>query len=49
MRRSHIACHAASFAWLLQRPLKFDPVKEEFINDAEANSMRARAERDWRA
>lgn len=49
MRRSHIACHAASFSWLLQRPLKFDPVKEEFINDAEANSLRARAERNWKA
>jgi len=49
MRRSHIACHAASFAWILGRPLKFDPVKEEFINDAEANGLRARAERDWRA
>ena len=49
MRRSHIACHAASFAWLLQRPLRFDPVKEEFINDAEANGLRVRAERDWRA
>jgi predicted dehydrogenase len=49
MRRSHIACHAASFAWLLQRPVRLDPVKEEFIDDAEANSMRVRAERDWRA
>jgi hypothetical protein len=49
MRRSHIACHAASFAWLLRRPLTFDPVKEEFVNDDEANGLRTRAERDWRA
>jgi predicted dehydrogenase len=49
MRRSHIACHAAATAWILGRPLKFDPVKEEFVNDAEANGLRARAERDWRA
>lgn len=48
MRRSHIACHAAAIAWILQRPLKFDPVKEEFVNDTEANGLRARAERDWR-
>lgn len=49
MRRSHIACHAAAIAWILQRPLKFDPVKEEFVNDAEANGLRARPERDWKA
>lgn len=47
MRRSHIACHAAAAAWILQRPLKFDPVKEEFINDDEANRLRHRPERDW--
>ncbi len=49
MRRSHVACHAASFAWLLQRPLTFDPVKETFVGDDEANGLRTRAERDWRA
>ena len=47
MRRSHIACHAAAIAWILGRTLKFDPVKEEFINDPDANSLRARAARDW--
>ncbi|HWL08607.1 MAG TPA: Gfo/Idh/MocA family oxidoreductase [Planctomicrobium sp.] len=47
MRRSHIACHAAAASWILQRPLKFDPVKEEFINDDEANRLRHRPERDW--
>lgn len=46
MRHSHIACHAASLAWILQRPLRFDPAKEEFINDAEANSLRSRAARE---
>ena len=49
MRRSHIACHAAAIAWILQRKLKFDPVKEEFINDDEANRFRSRAARDWTA
>ncbi|MCR4412729.1 MAG: Gfo/Idh/MocA family oxidoreductase [Thermoguttaceae bacterium] len=47
--RSHIVCHAAYIAWQLGRTLKFDPVKEEFIGDAEANRMRSRALREpWR-
>jgi len=45
MRRSHIACHAAALAWILKRKLKFDPVKEEFIGDDEANGLRSRAAR----
>ncbi len=47
MRRSHIASHAAALSWVLQRKLKFDPVKEEFIDDPEANLLRSRAARDW--
>ena len=47
--RSHVACHAAYIAWQLGRTLKFDPIKEEFIGDDEANRMRSRAMRDpWR-
>ena len=47
--RSHVVCHAAYIAWQLGRPVKFDPVKEEFIGDAEANRMRSRAMREpWR-
>lgn len=46
MRHSHIACHAAAIAWMLKRKLRFDAVKEEFVGDAEANRMRARALRD---
>lgn len=49
MRRSHVACHAAALSWILQRPLKLDPVKEEFINDDEANGLRTRAARSWKA
>jgi predicted dehydrogenase len=41
MRRSHIACHAAALSWLLNRKLRFDPNKEEFIDDAEANGLRS--------
>lgn len=47
MRRSHIACHAAAIAWVLKRKLKLDPVKEEFINDPEANLLRSRPDRIW--
>ncbi len=46
MRRSHIACHAAALSWILQRKLTFDPVKEMFVNDDEANSLRSRPQRD---
>jgi hypothetical protein len=47
MRRSHIASHAAAIAWILRRKLAFDPVKEEFIGDDEANRLRSRPARDW--
>ncbi|MFN0050972.1 MAG: Gfo/Idh/MocA family protein [Planctomycetales bacterium] len=47
MRNSHVACHAAAIAWMLQRKLAFDPVRQEFIGDAEANSLRSRAARAW--
>ncbi len=46
MLHSHIASFAASFSWILGRKLRFDPVKNEFINDAEANSLRSRPERN---
>ena len=49
MRHSHIACHAAAIAWLLGRKVRFDPKREEFIGDPEANRMRSRALREpWR-
>lgn len=48
--QSHIACHAAYISWQLGRKLRFDPVKEEFVGDDEANRMRCRALREpWRA
>jgi hypothetical protein len=43
----HIACHAAAIAWILQRKLKLDPVKEVFVGDEEANLMRSRPARQW--
>jgi hypothetical protein len=47
--QSHIASHAAYIAWQLGRKLAYDPVKNEFFRDEEANRMRARAKREpWR-
>jgi predicted dehydrogenase len=46
MRKSHLACFAAQLSWQLGRKLTFDPVKEEFVNDDEANRMRNRASRE---
>lgn len=47
MRKSHLACHAAAIAWILNRKLTIDPIKEEFVNDSEANLMRSRPARTW--
>ena len=50
MRHSHLACHAAAIAWQLGRKVTFDPVKEAFVGDEEANRMRTRAKRSpWHA
>jgi len=47
--QAHIACHAAYIAWQLDRKLVWDPDKEEFVGDEEANRMRSRAMREpWR-
>jgi hypothetical protein len=49
MRRSHVACHAAALSWILGRKLTIDPATETFVGDDEANSLRSRPARDWRA
>ncbi len=49
MRHSHIACHAAALAWILKRKLTIDPATETFIDDDEANGLRSRPARDYRA
>jgi hypothetical protein len=42
-------CHIINISMLLRRNLKWDPVREEFVNDPEANRMRSRAVREpWR-
>ena len=43
---THIACHAANIAIFLNRKVTFDPIKHEFIGDAEANRLRSEALRE---
>jgi len=46
---SHIACHAAAIAIFLNRQVKYDLAKHEFIGDEEANRLRSEAIRaPWR-
>lgn len=50
MHRSMTVNHAINICLYLGRDLKWDPDKEEFVNDAEANRMRSRAIREpWMA
>ena len=44
--RSMSTCHAINLSMLLKRNLKYDPVKEEFLGDVEANRLRSRATRE---
>ncbi len=46
MHRSMSTVHAANISMWLKRDLKYDPVKEEFVNDDEANRFRSRAMRE---
>jgi predicted dehydrogenase len=43
--RTATACHLGNIAYWLNRPLKWDPVKEQFIGDDEANRWLARPKR----
>ena len=46
---AHIACHAANIALFLGRKVQYDPIKNEFIGDEEANRLRSEALREpWR-
>ncbi len=48
-RNAHIACHAANIALYLDRQVKYDNVKHEFIDDVAANRLRGEALREpWR-
>jgi hypothetical protein len=47
---SHIACHGANIAMFLNRKLDYDPKKNVFLGDEEANRLRSEALREpWRA
>ncbi len=43
--RSVSVCHLGNIAYWLKRPLKWDPVKEEFVGDPEANRWLSRPKR----
>jgi hypothetical protein len=46
---AHIACHAANIALFLGRKVNYDPKKNEFPGDEEANRLRSEALREpWR-
>ena len=45
MHRSMTTVHAANIAMWLKRDMRFDPVKEAFVDDPEADRMRSRAMR----
>jgi predicted dehydrogenase len=46
---AHIACHAANITIYLGRKLVYDPVKNEFPGDGEANRLRSESLREpWR-
>lgn len=47
--QAHIACHATNIALFLGRMVHYDPQKNEFIGDEEANRLRSEALREpWR-
>jgi myo-inositol 2-dehydrogenase/D-chiro-inositol 1-dehydrogenase len=43
--RSASTCHLANISMRLRRPLKWDPEREEFVDDAEANTFLKREQR----
>jgi hypothetical protein len=46
MHHSMTTVHAANICMWLKRSLKFDPAKEEFVGDEQANHLRSRAMRE---
>lgn len=47
--QTEFLCHSSEIAQILKRPLKWDPVTEEFIGDEEANKLTSRTYRSpWR-
>lgn len=46
MHRSMSTVHAANICMWLKRDMRFDPKKQEFVGDVEANRLRSRAQRE---
>ena len=47
--QSHVACHAANIALFLGRKVTYDPKRNEFPGDEQANRLRSEALREpWR-
>ena len=46
MHRTATMAHIGNIAMKFQRKLQWDPAKEEFVNDPEANLLRSREERE---
>jgi predicted dehydrogenase len=46
MHRSMTTVHAANICMWLQRNMRYDPTREEFVNDPQANRLRSRAMRE---
>jgi hypothetical protein len=46
MHHTMSTVHAANICMWLKRDMHYDPVREEFLNDAEANRLRSRAQRE---
>jgi hypothetical protein len=46
MHHSMSTVHAANICMWLKRDVYYDPIREEFLNDAEANRLRSRAQRE---
>ena len=44
--RAASACHVLNIAYKLRRKLRWNPVTEEFVDDAEANALRSRTPRE---
>jgi len=44
--QSHITCHAANISLFLNRKVQYDPVKNEFLGDEQANRLRSEALRE---
>jgi hypothetical protein len=44
--RTISSCHLANIALLVGRKLRWDPVREDFVGDAEASALLSRTQRE---